>query len=266
MDFHGIEKLCGAENWTIWKFAVRNLLRASDGAYEVCVGDVVKPAALPADATSAQIDAFNAALRIWDKADRAASQIIVKTVESKVMALLVACENARDMWDKLHAVFEQRTKQAAHSVQSEFFSFRMVSSDDMVTHLARFENLVLRMQQLNVKPDESSLMVRLLDTLPDSYESLRQSWWARPEEQQTLKHLMDVLTSDESRRAYRREKQDELVALVATKRNGKATRSADVATSKNFTSSDKCETSKNKKVKCFGCGGFGHIKKNVSKC
>lgn len=43
MDFHGIEKLCGAENWLIWKCAVKNLLRATDGVYEVCVGEITKP-------------------------------------------------------------------------------------------------------------------------------------------------------------------------------------------------------------------------------
>lgn len=52
----------------------------------------------------------------------------------------------------------------------------MDSSDDMVTtYIAKFERLLLRMQQLNVKPDDSSLVVKLLDTLPKEYESFRQA-------------------------------------------------------------------------------------------
>lgn len=133
------------------------------------------------------------------------------------MALLVTCEKARDMWLKLHSVFEQQTKQAAHTVQAEFFSFTKISTDDIVTHIAKFEGLVLRMQQLNVKPDESSLVVKLLDSLPDEFESLRQAWWARPENQQTLNNLIEVLTSEERRRQQRAEKQDDLVALFASK-------------------------------------------------
>ena len=149
MDFHGIEKLY-AENWVIWKFAIKNLWRATEGAYEVYIGLLEKPVVLGANATPEQTAVYNA----------------------KVMALLIACDSARQMWLKLHVIFEQQTKQAAHAVQSEFFSFCMALGDDMITHLARFESLVLRLQQLNVKSDESALMVRLLDTLPESYENL----------------------------------------------------------------------------------------------
>jgi len=42
----------------------------------------------------------------------------------------------------------------------------------MITPIVKFERLILCMQQLNVKPDESSLMVKLLDSLPHEYESL----------------------------------------------------------------------------------------------
>jgi hypothetical protein len=66
------------------------------------------------------------------------------------MALIITCEKAIDMWLKLHSVFEQQTKQAAHTVQAEF-SFMQTLTDDIVTHIAKFEGLVLRMQQLNVK-------------------------------------------------------------------------------------------------------------------
>jgi len=43
MEFHEIEKLRGAENWNIWKFAVKNLLQGTKGAYEVCIGEIKKP-------------------------------------------------------------------------------------------------------------------------------------------------------------------------------------------------------------------------------
>lgn len=106
------------------------------------------------------------------------------------------CENARDMWMKLHRIFEQQTKHAAHVVQTEYFGFCMDSFDDMEAHITKFEGLILRMQQLDVKPNALSIMVKLLDTLPEEYESLRQAWWARPDNQQTFENLMALLTSE----------------------------------------------------------------------
>jgi hypothetical protein len=177
------------------EFVVKNLLRGIEGAYEVCTGELLEPELAEQGESPETGAAHETKLKTWDKADRSASQVIVKTVESKVMALLITCEKARDMWLKLHSVFEQQTKQAAHTVQAEFFSFMKTLTDDIVTHIAKFEGLVLRMQQLNVKPDESSLMVKLLDSLPDDFEGLRQAWWARPESQQTVDNLIEVLTS-----------------------------------------------------------------------
>lgn len=163
IEYLGIEKLWGADNWNVWKFAVRNLLRGSENAYEVCIGEIQKPNPLSAEAAVQQQAQYQEDLKVWDKADRVASQIIIKTLDTKIMAILVSYETARNMWLKLHTVFEQQTKQV-HTVQSEFFSFSMDPMDDMVAHIAKFEGLVLRMQQLNVKPDELSLTVKLLDT------------------------------------------------------------------------------------------------------
>lgn len=72
---------------------------------------------------------------------------------------LVNCESAREM-----LIFEQQTKQA-YVVQAECFSFKMDDGDNIVSHIAKFGGLILRMQQLSVKPEESSLMVKLLDNV-----------------------------------------------------------------------------------------------------
>lgn len=128
MEFHGIEKFRGAENWNIWKFAVKNLLRGTKGAYEVCNGEIQKPTPLVATEAADTQAAYQVNLKAWDKADRAMSQIIVKTLESKVIALLVTCESARDMWLKLHSVYEQqRNKLHIRFKQNSSVSIRIRS-------------------------------------------------------------------------------------------------------------------------------------------
>lgn len=102
MEYHGIEKLRGIENWNVWKFTlecVKNLLRATEDAYEVSIGEIQKSTPLPVGATNEQQTQYRESLKIcpWDRADRAASQIIVKTLDTKVIALLVSCETARNV-------------------------------------------------------------------------------------------------------------------------------------------------------------------------
>ena len=262
MDVHGIEKLRGSENWNLWKFTIRNVLRGTENAYEVCTNILPRPVQ-PAEGATADVrKQFDVDFSKWDKADRAASQILVRSLESNVTALLVACASARDMWVKLHAVFEQQTKQAAHVVQTKFFSFQKHPEDDMVSHIARYEGLVLQMQNLNVKPDDSSLMVKLLDTLPEEYEGLRQAWWARPEEQQTLSNLVSVLTSDEGRRKQHAEDRDQITAFMAAacKKRDKAEGSGSFQKKKE--QNRKKNPGNKKKFKCYNCGEVGHLKRD----
>uniref|UniRef100_A0A1Y1K2V0 Retrovirus-related Pol polyprotein from transposon TNT 1-94 n=1 Tax=Photinus pyralis TaxID=7054 RepID=A0A1Y1K2V0_PHOPY len=253
-----IEKLRGTDNWTVWKFAIRNVLRAYTNAYEICNGDLRMPEALNEEATAEQKAEYIRDLKIWDKADRIASQALVKALEPKIMALLVTCNTARQMWIKLHSIFEQQTKQAAHVVQAEFFSFTMNEKDDMVTHISKFETLILKMNALNVKQDDMSLVVKLLDTLPDNYDNLRQAWWARPDEQQTFNNLVNVLTSEESRRKQRHLQSEASEESTGALLAGRYRSKSQISHKKNTT---KGVTTK-KTFTCYGCGGKNHIKRN----
>jgi len=76
----------------------RNLLRGTKGVYEVYIGEIEKPILLRTGANAEQL--YKARLKTWDKADRAASQIIVKTLDAKIMMLLVMLMR-KDMWFKL---------------------------------------------------------------------------------------------------------------------------------------------------------------------
>lgn len=132
---------------------------------EVCTSEIKKEEQLDVSATLQLEATYKLQLKAWNKADRLASQIIVKSIEAKAISLQVIYESARDIWLKLQIIFEQQIKQAGHTVHAELFSFRINSADDVVSHKAKFEVLILRIQQFNLYSDESSLMVKLLDTL-----------------------------------------------------------------------------------------------------
>lgn len=163
---------------------------------------------------------------------------------------------------KLHSIFEQQTKQAAHVVQVEYFSFCMDPSDDMVAHIAKFEGLILRMQQLNVKSDVSSIMVKLLDTLPEEYENLRQAWWVRSDDQQTFENLVALLTSDEKRKQQNR-KQGLTLAVAQAKSQVKGEHENKTSNKcQQKSTSEKIRINKKKLFKCYGCGETGYIRRN----
>ena len=70
---------------------------------------------------------------------------------------------ARDMWLKLHAVFEEQTKQAKNVVKVEFFGFTLTPIDDVVAHIAQLIGMLIsdkkRRLQRAVKQEKLSALM-----------------------------------------------------------------------------------------------------------
>lgn len=92
-----VEKLRDADNWQEWQFVVRTLLE-SDDILQVCDGTLVKPEEGTQD--------YETKLAMWTNANKVAKRLIVTTLESKPLQLIMNCDTAKDMWQKLHSVFD----------------------------------------------------------------------------------------------------------------------------------------------------------------
>lgn len=149
-------------------------------------------------------------------------------------------------------------------VQSEFFNFRYTHGDSVVKHVAKFESIVFRMKQMSVEPEEVSQIVKFMDTLPESFEALRQAWWARAEAERTYENMMDLLTSDEQHRLQWKQQDDKMVALVATTAKVKLQDSQESVTG-DATSQKQKSGKKMRGPQCYRCNGYGHVKSSCTK-
>lgn len=196
----------------------------------------------------------------FDKGNRAARGIFSRTLDSSICDLVAMCKTAREIWIKLHELFEQKNRQAQYASQLQFSSFVRNPTDTMAMHIAKLERLVSRMSDLDIKPNDFVVMSKLLETLPSDFEPLKMAWCARPEDQQTLVELQKLLVAEEQRRSSESAKETELVALVAkanlAKGQSAETRKASVQ------KSDRTVTKQEKQYKCFKCGKKGHFKRD----
>ncbi|CAL1299055.1 unnamed protein product [Larinioides sclopetarius] len=186
MELFTTDKLLGSENWARWKWMAEGLLMEKENAYEVCSGDIVKPEPVPEDATTEARKKYDRDLASFNKGNRAARGIFSRTLDSRICDLVSMCKTAREIWVKLHELFEQRNKQAQYACQLQFSSFIRDPANSMAMHIASLERLVSRMTDLDIKPNDFVIMSKLLETLSRDFEPLKMSWCARPEEQQTL--------------------------------------------------------------------------------
>lgn len=239
-----IEKLRDAENWQQWKFIVE-ILMDNDELLDVCTGTMVKP--------EESANNYETDLALWNKANKKAKKLIVTTIESEPLRLVMNCETAREMWQKLSAVYDLKSEESLSLTQKKFFDFKWDSSASVAANVSKIEQIVKKMKSLGGEISDSMVISRILSTLPQSYTHFHSAWDSTETGRRTLANLMSRLMTEETRIEKNREDSaDSSVALL----------------SKLKVSDRSKKTEKDKALKkgCHSCGGKGHKQKDCRGC
>lgn len=164
-----------------------------------------------------------------------AQEILIGSLDEKVLRYVINCKSAKEIWDKLIQVFEQDDMIKTHVIQQKFFNYKWENLG-MAYHISEIENLALSLEQKGDKISEELKMTKILMTLPQSYTNFQTVWEAVPSKDRNMKTLTQRLCSEEGR-------------VNMYKQQGPI-KSEDVALYSN--------------VKCFKCGTKGHLKKNCT--
>ncbi|KAJ3622463.1 hypothetical protein MTP99_002971 [Tenebrio molitor] len=206
-----IPKLKGIENWAVWKFQTRVILQSSD-AWSIVDGS----SAIPVQGQTIDETTFNRTLAAWKKNDSIAQRIIATTVEEKPLLHILNCKSAKDMWDKLIQVYEQKSETSIHMLMQQWYNLQMKSDDDIAIYVARLEDLAHRLEIMGEKIPDQMLITKLLMTLPPTYKYFISAWESTSSDQRTLANLISRLTAEESRMST---ENPENVAFASTKVN-----------------------------------------------
>ena len=109
------------QNFSAWKFQLNAVLIAHD-LLEIVNGTRIKPA----DVTSAP----------------------GKAMEPTQLNCLLSCVSAKEMWDKLSTIHEQKTATHKLMMMQRFHEYRMDTSDSVARHVAKIQNLAVQLMDL----------------------------------------------------------------------------------------------------------------------
>lgn len=108
------------KNFLGWKFQVNAILAAYD------IIDVVNGTrVMPADATSANA-------KTWVRDNAKAMFLISTMLEYEQLEPLVICTTAKEMWDRLSVIHEQRSASSRLLLMQKFHEYRMNPSDSVI--------------------------------------------------------------------------------------------------------------------------------------
>lgn len=234
-------KLHGKEQWQLWKFKVRILMKARE-VFDVVDGTSEKPNLTQSD--------YAAAIKDWNKKDITAQNIISATIGQQPTLHIMNSNSSSDMWKKLMSIYEQKSNTSVHFLQQRFYGYVKDPNDSISMHIAKLEEIAQQLNDLKEGISESMLMTKILMTLPSNYNHFHSAWESTAEKERTAENLRTRLMIEESRISSQ-EPGETSEALFAKKSGQRKSRNSS-------------KKSKEKGI-CFHCNESGHWKRDCPK-
>lgn len=170
-----IEKFIDPSQWMMWKFQVRLNLMALE-----IFGHVDGTKKIPSDIAEAN---YSKDLAEWTKNDARAQKVMVNSCSSNVLIHLCNCSTSKEMWDKLHSVYEHSNEAAKQLLEEKYHAYKKDPAHNIATHISN------KLKVVGVKIEDSSLITKILMTLPPEYRHFQSAWDSVATEQKTIMNL-----------------------------------------------------------------------------
>ncbi|KMQ88473.1 gag-pol polyprotein [Lasius niger] len=225
-----------------WKFQVTAVLVANE-IFDVVDGTRVKPE----DAANAA----NAALtKTWVRDNAKAMAIIASAMENDQLESLLVCTSAKDMWDRLNRIHEQKSATNKLILTQRFHEYRMCPTDTAVQHCSKVQNMAKQLTDLGEPVSDLTVMAKILASLTSKFSTLQTAWDSVDPDRQTIDNLQERLIREESRLET---STDAASALAVTKSGGFKKN-----TKKKDNKEDKRKPRTKKNIECYRCQEKGH--------
>lgn len=243
-----IKKLQNVSDWSRWKFQLKVLLNDLD-IYGIVTGDDLMPVNQIVG-TETQAEAagrYSTNYKAWKKKDNKVQKYLSTTVGDQALLHIMNYNTAKEMWDKLHAVFEQKSQTSIHLIQQKYYAYQMDENDNIASHISKLEDLAQQLKDLGEPIPKSMLMTKILMTLPSSFSHFHVAWESTATSERTLENLTSRLMVEEARLAAFEEQLNS--TAFAARSQSKRT---------NYKSSHQNV----KPGKCFKCDSSGHWRRD----
>ena len=185
-------------NYLAWSYILPSVLGTSAYCWEVINLDLTYPSKetikTPEGAKRAQH---------WEIGNRAGRYILFSSISPTLImsefAHNASSIEAPEIWRRLKAKFTNTNGGLKEMIMTKFMSYEFSQNKSATENLLAFDQIINQGTLLEVTYPDDLKVVRLLDSLPQSWESFRQSWTARVSESKTLALLKDAISMESLR-------------------------------------------------------------------
>lgn len=155
MDKLTVSKFDG-HDFAVWKFQMMDFLEYH-GLLEIVEGTKTRPET----GDTAQ----------WDKSDKKARFYIGLSLESTQIRQVMNLKTSAQMWSRLESLYELKNATSKHLLLQKFFEYKMEDNTSVAQHVANIEEMAKQLEDLGHKQDETTLITKVLHSLPSSFRN-----------------------------------------------------------------------------------------------
>ncbi|KAM3955568.1 uncharacterized protein ACR2FA_010514 [Aphomia sociella] len=216
-------KKFGGEGYRQWKFQLRCALAAKGLSEQIT--------------SNSEPEKSKDAIEKWRLNDAKAMFIITASMELPQICLIETCTTAKNMFDKLDSIYENKSENSKLLLHEKYHTIKMADSESMAEFIAKVENIAQQLRDAGENISETSVVTKILGSLPEKYRVVRQAWLSLDTAKQTVINLTARLIDEETSLKA----SDDIALATST-----------VAKSK-------------KQFRCFKCNKKGHYARNCNK-
>lgn len=244
MSYERVTKFDGT-NYQAWKFQMKAAL-GSNGLLGYVNGDEKKPD-----------DLTKAEGKKWSRENSKAMFILSSAMDYVQLDNCITSDTAKEMWDKLSMIHEQKSAANKSTLLQRFYACRMDASEPIVQYISRILNLSRQLADLEEKISDVAIISKILGSLPSKYNGFVTAWDSVEVDKQTLATLQERLIKEEKRLS----EQNEEVAVLVTTGNNRRPRQVERGGKHQHRPA---ETQRPAPV-CYRCKTPGHLARNCPK-
>jgi hypothetical protein len=137
-------------------------------------------------------------VRNWERSEAVARTIIGRALDEEHWTYVRGGTTATEWWTILKKTMEKKAETDAVTASQAFHAYSWQPGQNMTAFIAGIKVLWENLQDLNVQMAETTVVGKILQSLPPSYQPFKQSWKLLQPTNRTLENLQSALLEAET--------------------------------------------------------------------
>ena len=125
-------------------------------------------------------------LETWEVENAKAMFLLSSTLEPTQMRPLLIFETAREIWQKLEVLHQQKSASNRLLLSTRLYEYKMSANDSIMQHVSKINNMAAQLLDVGETVSETTVMAKILGSLSPKYVYFQTAWDNVPPEMQTL--------------------------------------------------------------------------------